>query len=474
MQINATFILILEILYLLTVISIVVVVISENRNPIKTVAWVMAVVFLPFVGIIWYSIFGQDTTKKYLISKRMYSKLKKRPLDEMETPVEVAVPEEHTNLVNLLKNMDYTPLLGGNDVKLFTNGRDKFESLLADIKEAKKHIHVEYYVFMDDEMGRQFQEALIQKAGEGLEVRVIYDSFGSRKAKKKFFEEFRMAGIETEPFLKLTWSAFTSRLNYRTHRKIVVIDGQIGYVGGMNIADRYINGFKWGPWRDTHARIEGKGVQGLQSVFLIDWYFVSQTLITSRDYFPMLDNFGECPMQIVNSGPLSEENEISYGITQAIYEARKSIFIQTPYFLPPDTMVHALQAAALRGVDVRLMLSERSDVALVQMVSRSYFKEMLHAGVKIYQYRKGFLHAKMMVFDHSLTLLGSANFDSRSFDQNFEVEAFIYDNELAAEAEDIFTDDQRHCQQISLREWSKRPATKRFFESLLRLFAPLL
>ncbi|MEN6589296.1 MAG: PLDc N-terminal domain-containing protein, partial [Proteiniphilum sp.] len=193
MQINATFILIMEILYLLTVVSIVVVVISENRNPIKTVAWILAVVFLPFVGIIWYVFFGQDITKKYLISRRMYSKLKKRPLDEMQTPVEVSVPEAHANLVSLLKNMDYTPLLGGNDVKLFTNGKDKFDHLLADIEKAKKHIHVEYYVFLDDEIGRKFQEALIRKAKEGLEVRVIYDSFGSRKAEKRFFEEFRMA-----------------------------------------------------------------------------------------------------------------------------------------------------------------------------------------------------------------------------------------------------------------------------------------
>ena len=168
------------------------------------------------------------------------------------------------------------------------------------------------------------------------------------------------------------------------------------------------------------------------------------------------------------------ENEISYGITQAIYEARESIYIQTPYFLPPETMVHALQAAALRGVDVRLMLSEQSDVVFAQLASRSYFKEMLHAGVKIYQYRKGFLHSKMMVFDHSLTLIGSANFDSRSFDQNFEVEAFIYDNELAQQADDIFIEDQRLCEQISLREWLKRPLSKRFLESLLRLFSPLL
>ena len=207
MQINTTFILILEILYLLTVVSVVVVVISENRNPIKTMAWVLAVVFLPFVGIIWYAFFGQDTTKKHLISKRMYSKLKKRPLDEMETPVEITVPEEYVSLVNLLKNMDYTPLLGGNNVKLYTNAKDKFEQLFVDIEQAKNHIHVEYYVFMDDEIGCRFQDVLVRKAREGVEVRIIYDSFGSRKATKKFFEEFRMAGIETEPFLKLTWSA---------------------------------------------------------------------------------------------------------------------------------------------------------------------------------------------------------------------------------------------------------------------------
>ena len=474
MQINATFILILEILYLITVVSVVVVVISENRNPIKTMAWVLAVVFLPFVGIIWYAFFGQDTTKKHLISKRMYSKLKKRPLDEMETPEEISVPEEHVSLVNLLKNMDYTPLLGGNDVKLFTSAEDKFNQLFADIEQARNHIHVEYYVFMDDELGRRFQEALIRKAQEGLEIRIIYDSFGSRKAKKKFFEAFRMAGIETEPFLKLTWSALTSRLNYRNHRKIVVIDGRIGYTGGMNVADRYIKGCEWGHWRDTHARIEGKGVQGLQSVFLIDWYFVSQTLITSRKYFPLLENLGDVPMQIVNSGPLNDDKNISHGIVQAIYDAKKSIFIQTPYFLPPEAMIDALQAAAIRGVDVRVMISKRSDVPLVQLASRSYIKNMLESNVKVYFYEKGFLHSKMMVFDDSLTLIGSANFDPRSFEQNFEVEAFIYNGKVAKDANEIFTVDQSNSKQVILKEWLKRPLSQRFFESVLRLFAPLL
>lgn len=473
-QLNNVVLLIIEVLYLLTVASIVVVVISENRNPIKTVAWILAVVFLPFIGIIWYAFFGQDTTKKHVISRRMYSKLKKRPLDEMATAVEHSFPEEYTNLINLLQNLDYTPLLGGNDVKMFTCGEDKFRSLLEDIEKAQKHIHIEYYVIVDDEIGLKLQEALIRKAKEGLEIRIIYDSFGCRKAKKKFFEDFRKAGIETEPFLKLSLSVLTSRLNYRTHRKIVVIDGRIGYVGGMNVADRYLKGFHWGCWRDTHARIEGKGVQGLQSVFLIDWYFVSQTLITSRDYFPILENYGECPMQIVNSGPLSEESEISHGIMQAIYDARKSIFIQTPYFLPPDAMADALQAAAIRGVDVRVMLSKRSDVPLVQKASFSYIKDMLKSGVKVYMYQKGFLHSKLMIFDGSLTLVGSANFDSRSFAQNFEVESFIYDRELGAQADNIFVEDQRFSEQISMREWSKRSVPERFIESLMRLFAPLL
>lgn len=474
MQINSTLLLIVELVYSLTVLSIVIVVISENRNPIKSVAWILAVVFLPVIGIIWYITFGQDITKKTVISKRMYSKLKRRPLDEMGTPTEYSLPEEHERLAMLLQNMDYNPVLGGNDVKLYTTGEEKFKDLFIDIENAKEHIHVEYYVLLDDEIGRKFQQAVIKKAKEGVEVRIIYDSFGSRKAKQEYFEEFRMAGIEVEPFLKLTLSAITSRLNYRTHRKIVVIDGKIGWTGGMNIADRYIKGFSWGCWRDTHARIQGKGVQGLQSVFLIDWFFVSQTLITSRKYFPPLDNYGNTPMQIVNSGPLNDENEIAHGIMQAIYDSNKAIFIQTPYFLPPEAMVDALKAAAIRGVDVRIMLSKNSDVPLVQLASQSYVKDLLNGGIKVYLYKRGFLHSKLMLFDNSLTLIGSANFDTRSFQQNFEIEAFLYDKEVAKSAKTVFVDDQAGSEQVSLREWLKRPLSKRFFESVMRLFAPLL
>lgn len=465
----------LQILYAITIVSIVMVVISENRNPIKTVSWILILLFLPIIGLIWYLIFGQDITKKQVISKRMYDKLKKRPLDEIGTTEEIEYPEEHAPLIGLLKNFDYTPLLGGNSIKLFTQGGDKFKYLLDDIEKAQEHIHIEYYVFMlEDEIGKKLKEALIRKAQQGVEIRIIYDSFGSRKTKRSELEDLRKAGIEAEPFLKLVFPIFTSRLNYRNHRKIIVIDGRIGYIGGMNVADRYINGVEWGVWQDTHARIEGKGVQGLQSIFLIDWFFVSQTLITSRKYFPQLERYGNISMQTVNSGPLREEREIAFGILQAIYDAKKSIYIETPYFLPPEPMVYALQSAAKRGVDVRVILPEKSDVFVVHLGSLSYVKEMLQSGIKIYLFRPGFLHSKMMIFDDSLTLLGSVNFDTRSFEQNFEAEAFVYDEETAKQAKTIFIENQRDSQMLSLHEWVKRPISNRFFESLMRLFAPLL
>lgn len=467
-------ILVLEIIYALTIVSVIIVVISENKNPLKTLSWVMVLIFLPFIGLIWYLTFGQDFTKKQVISKRMYNKLKRRPLDEIGALETFVYPEEHYNLIKLLKNVDNTPLLGGNSVEFFTNASDKYFVLLKDIENAKHHIHIVYYVFMDDEIGNKIKDALIKKSLEGVEVRLIYDGFGSRKTKKSFWEDMRKAGIESEPFLKLALPKFTSRLNYRNHRKIVVIDGKVGYMGGINIADRYVKGFEWGQWRDTHVRIEGKSVQGLQSVFLIDWFFVTQTLITSRNYFPELPIFGDVSMQIVNSGPLSNDDEMSLGMLQAIYDAKKSIFIQTPYFIPPDSMSQALQAAAKRGLDVRIMVSAKSDVPLVQLASQSFIKQILKSGVKVYMYEDGFLHSKLMVFDSSLTLIGSVNFDFRSFEHNFEVEAFIYDEGVAEKALQIFVQDQHKSQIVSLRNWMKRPKRQKFMESFMRLFAPLM
>lgn len=462
-----------ELIYVISVLAIVVIVISENRNPIKTVAWVLAVVFLPIIGIIWYLIFGQDFGRKHFMTKRMYRNIKDMCLVDANA-ISTTCPEEHKSLIDLLLGMNQAPLLNGNKVDFFTDGTSKFDRLFQDIENAKHHIHLEYYVLEEDTLGLKLQETLIRKAKEGVEIRIIYDSFGSKKVKRRHFEKYRINGIEIEPFLKLALPNITSRLNYRNHRKIVVIDGEIGYIGGMNFSDRYVNGFNWGIWRDTHVRIQGVGAHGLQSVFLLDWYFVSQTMINDRTYFPSIENYGNNPMQIVSSGPIREFREIPHGIVQALYNANEKAYIQTPYFLPPDSMIEALQAAAMRGVDVKIMVSKRSDVNFVQLASLSYIKTMLKSGVKVYFYTKGFLHSKLMVFDKSLTIIGSSNFDARSFDHNFEVEAFIYDKNTASEAIEIFEQDLQDCEEAQLKDWLKRSKSIRFFESFLRLFSPLL
>ncbi|HHW81815.1 MAG TPA: cardiolipin synthase [Bacteroidales bacterium] len=463
-----------EIVYLITVLGVIVVIISENRNPIKTITWIMVLIFLPVVGFVIYIVFGQDYTKRRFMSKRMYSKIKTRPLAEIDSSELVHYPSKYIDLIKLLRNSNQAHLLYGSSVEYFITGRDKFQALFRDIDKATDHIHIEYYVWDDDVIGNQLKDLLIKKSAEGVKIRVIVDAVGSWRVKNSFYEQLRSAGIEVEEFMKVRFPMFTSHVNYRNHRKVVVIDGQVGYIGGMNVADRYINGPSWGNWRDTHIRIEGKGVQGLQSIFLIDWYLVSKSLITARKYFPSLESYGDNLMQIVSSGPYSPAREIMQGFMQAIFGAQSYIYIQTPYFIPPESLSDALIAASVRGVDVRLMVPRRSDTLLVQLASRSYFKKLLRAGISIYFYEPGFLHSKLVVIDDSLTLMGSANFDIRSFEQNLEVMAFIYNEATAIRGKEIFVEDQNNSTAIVLREWIKRPVWMRFKESFIRLFTPLL
>ena len=464
-----------EIVYLITAIGVIIVIISENRNPIKTITWIMVLIFLPVVGLIVYGFFGQDYTKRRrIISERMYSKIKTRPLAELNSIELVDYPPQHVELIKLLRNSNQAPLLQGSSVEFFVAGRDKFDALFLDIESATHHIHIEYYIWDDDVVGNQLKDLLIKKSAEGIKVRVIVDAVGTWRVKKRFHEEMRSAGIEVEEFMKVNFPMLTSHFNYRNHRKIVVIDGKVGYIGGMNVADRYINGPAWGNWRDTHIRLEGKGVQGLQSVFLIDWFMVSKSLITERKYFPPLENYGDNLSQIVNSTPYSLARPIMQGFMQAIFDAKSYIFIQTPYFIPPDSLFEALIAASVRGVDIRLMVPRKSDALFVQLASRSYFKRLMIAGIMVYFYEPGFMHSKLTVIDDSLTLIGSANFDVRSFEQNLEVEAFIYSKATAMRAKEIFVEDQNNSTAIVLREWIKRPVWLRFKESFVRLFTPLL
>lgn len=468
------FLLVFQLLYVLTAIGVVIVVISENRNPVKTIAWVLVLLLLPLVGLIIYYFFGEDHRKQRLISRKMHKKINGKTLGRSEQLEVQNPPEQYERLVNLLNKLKDCPLYGGNKLTFYSNGKDKFEALFEELRKAEKHIHLQYYIFMDDHIGHKVKDLLIKKSQEGVEVRVIYDSMGAWPTKSKFFKEMTSHGIEVEPFLKVAFPILTSRVNYRNHRKVVIIDGKVGFMGGMNIADRYLTGINGGIWRDSHFKVEGKGVHGLQTSFIIDWYASRSELLMSSKYFPTLAAKGDNLMQIVTSGPTGKFKEIHQGIFQAIINAKDYVYIQTPYLIPTETLMLAIQTAAMSGVDVRIMIPEKSDTTFVQIASMSFIKEFLDAKVKIYLFKAGFLHSKLLIIDDNLTISGSANMDVRSFEHNFEIDAFIYNEETALLTKNIFLKDMKDSELIDPEIWDQRPRYKRFEESLLRLFTPLL
>lgn len=325
--------------------------------------------------------------------------------------------------------------------------------LLKDIYRARHHIHLEFYIFEDDAVGRLVRDALIDRARDGVKIRVLYDDVGCWKVPHDFYEQMLCEGIEVLSFLKVRFPRFTSKVNYRNHRKIVVIDGCVGFIGGMNLAERYVKGLGKGNWRDTHVRLGGKVVYGLQTAFLTDWYAIDRTLLTSAEYFPPISVKGGVLGQIVTSDPVGEWRDIMQGLMMAICSTRRYFYVQTPYFLPNEEVMTALQTAALAGVDVRLMLPKRGDTWLIHKGSLSYLSEMMKAGVKIYLYKKGFLHSKLMVCDDELSTVGSTNMDFRSFEHNFEANAFFYDRETAMTLKEIFLADQKDCFLLSARIW---------------------
>ncbi len=466
----------LEILFFVTSIAGVIVVIAGNRNPVKTLAWILLFFLLPFLGIIFYIFFGQDYTRQKLISRKKRKKVITRQSYPEGKRSLYSLPEEYHTLARLLNHRNQFPVFAHNEVEILTQGTDKFERLITDLEHARHHIHLQYYIIENDEIGNKVKELLIKKAKQGLEVRVIFDDVGCWQVPVSFFDEMRNAGIKTATFLEVRFHRLTSKINFRNHRKIVVIDGRIGYTGGMNVADRYWKGLAWGTWKDMHLRIEGNGVEALESAFLIDWYFITKELLPLKSFQHEGKSFhkGDINLQIVTSGPFGEWREILQAYLKIIHSAKKYVYLQTPYFLPGEGLLTAMQSAALSGVDVRLMLPERSDSHMVHLATRSYLKSILNAGVKVYLYQPGFLHSKMVVADDSMATVGSTNLDFRSFEHNFEINTFIYDKNVALKLKEIFHNDQLECRRISLNLWSKRPVTEKFIESTIRLFSPLL
>ena len=445
------------ILYFAVIITTVFVVILDNRNPVKTMAWILV-----------------STRREHLISRKGYARLTKRPMAEYQTQVSLHAPIEKQTLMNFFSHVNGALPFGGNRTTVYIDGASMLADLIKELYRAKHHIHVEFYIFEDDAVGRLVRDVLIDKAREGVKVRVLHDDVGCWKVSHAFYEQMLCEGIEVMSFLKVRFPQFTGKVNYRNHRKIVVIDGKVGFVGGMNLAERYVKGVPWGVWRDTHVKLEGKAVYGLQTAFLTDWYAMDRTLFTSAEYFPKTDVRGNVVAQIVTSDPVGEWRDIMQGLMMAICSARRYFYVQTPYFLPDEEVKTALQTAALAGVDVRIMLPKKADTWLIHKASLSYLAEMMKAGVKIYLYRKGFIHSKLMVSDDEFSTIGSTNMDFRSFEHNFEANAFFYDKDTASALKEIFLADQRDCMLLSLKVWDKRSWKSKVTESVVRLLSPLL
>lgn len=471
---NSIFVAAAYFLYFAVILTTIFVVILDNRSPVKTMAWILVLFFLPLAGLILYIFFGRSTRKERLISRKGYARLSKRPMAAYQAQLSVGGEHGKQRLMDFFNRVNNALPFAGNKVTVYTDAVSMLSDLLKAIHQAQHHIHMEFYIFEDDAVGRLVRDALIDRARAGIKVRVLYDDVGCWKVPHDFYEQMLCEGIEALSFLKVRFPQFTSKVNYRNHRKIVVVDGNVGFIGGMNLAERYVKGLGKGVWRDTHVRLEGKAVYGLQTAFLTDWYAIDRTLLTSEAYFPKIPVQGRVLAQIVTSDPVGEWRDIMQGLMMAICGARRFFYVQTPYFLPSEEIMAALQTAALAGVDVRIMLPKRGDSWLIHKGSLSYLSEMMKAGVKIYLYKKGFLHSKLMVCDDVLSTVGSTNMDFRSFEHNFEANVFFYDKETALALREIFLADQKDCILLSARVWEKRSWKNKVTESVVRLFAPLL
>jgi len=464
-------------------ISAVITILLKNINPTRTLSYIIVLVFFPFLGLIIYYLFGQEYRKNKIFNRKniLNNKLIKNLGQELEADYQLFkrensdVFDDKIRLVKLLRKSEKSPLTISNKAQIIKNGEAKFKLLLEDLKQAKDHIHLEYYIMRDDRIGSKVIDILCDKAQNGVSVRLCIDDVGSSLTRKTK-QRLKNCGVELFSFMPVLFSGFTGKMNYRNHRKIAIIDGHIGYLGGINIEDEYVNdGHNKVFWRDTHLRLEGEAVHALQVHFLINWEFVSDCkLKITKNFFPKVAIEEEIAVQIAASGPDTDWANIMEVIFTSIVTAEKYVYITTPYFIPNDQIITAMQVASKSGVDVRLILPDTSDAWITKHASDSYLQELLDADVKVYQYKKGFIHSKTIVVDDIFGSIGTANMDYRSFNINFEINAMIYNEHLSLELKQHFMDDLNDSLQLEPSVWKKRPKIQKFKESYSRLWAPLL
>lgn len=460
----------------------------ENRNPTKTVAWILVIIFLPVVGVILYYFFGQKFVKVKKI-KRINAQQNRRlekKWKELDPIMESYILDIHqkigdfSKVFKLMKKERLSLPTLHNDIQLLINGEVKFDSLVCDLKNATHSIHLEYYIFEFDEIGKKIIDILEHKAQQGVKVRLLVDSFGSPNI-VKYFQKNRNSKIEFHPFLPVTFTSLANS-NYRNHRKICIIDSKIGYVGGINISDRYIN--KLGSlnttyWRDTSIRIMGSAINLLQISFWNSWNQTDgETFLLEDGYLNLasdnLKKMGTAGIGFVSSDPASEGPYNMEALLIAIGEANEKIQLCTPYYIPSEELERALIVAAASGVEVELMIPQVSDSSLLQHASFSFLKPLLERGVKVYLYKKGFLHAKTATFDDKLAFVGTVNLDTRSFYINYEIAAVVSDSAIAIELNSQFELDKQSSELLTLEAWKNRSAWRKAIESLCRLLAPIL
>ncbi|MEJ1223623.1 cardiolipin synthase [Sediminicola sp. 1XM1-17] len=469
--------------YILVIIFSIIIVL-KNSHPVRTLSYLFALAALPFLGLLVYYFFGQDYRKDKIFEKKSVldsSKLKEwRESFEFTTKENEEFEEEFGEgifkIYRLLQNNDKAVVTFQNKAEILVNGEKKFKLLLKDLKAAKSHIHLEYFIVVDDELGGQILDILCEKAKEGVEVRLIYDDVGS-KITSKVKQKLGDSGVEHHAFMPVIFTKFTSKFNYRDHRKIVVIDGSIGYVGGINLEKKYDNTYDNKVfWRDTHLRLEGDAVGSLQSTFLLNWDFVSKAKIDIKKVIknPLRETNNTTAVQIVASGPDTDWASIMEAMFSAINSANEYIYITSPYLIPNAEILAALTTASRSGVEVKLIIPKDSDSWAAKYATDSYIEEFLDSGIEVYRYCKGFVHAKTIVIDDCLSSIGTANLDYRSFSINFEVNAMLYDTRISKQMKKIFMQDLKDCEMVDVERWKDRSLSRRLKESFSRLWSPLL
>ncbi|MFT8361953.1 MAG: cardiolipin synthase [Sporolactobacillus sp.] len=473
------FILILNILLGFTIVFL------ERKSASSTWAWLMILNFIPIVGFLLYLIFGQNLSRRKIFKwdHLVHERTKERVVSQMHAikdnsaPFDKSALHDYHGLIYMNLNNDEAPLTLNNRLSIYTDGEHKFRRLLRDIRAAHHHIHIEYYIFRGDFLGTEIIDALTEKARKGVIVRLLVDDEGSRQLSKRAIRPLIEAGGKFMRFFPGRLPLLNMRINYRNHRKLVIIDGEIGYIGGFNVGDEYLGlSKKFGFWRDTHLRICGDAVNSIQARFLLDWNQASGEKVPFQGYYHLyqLQQYGEVGLQIVSSGPDRRWEQIKNAIIKMILSAKESVYIQTPYLIPDESLLNALSVAALSNVDVRIMIPNKPDHAFVYWATYSNIGLMLDAGAHVFLYQNGFLHAKTIVVDRRIATVGTSNIDYRSFSLNFEVNAFIYHEETACKLATIFLGDCRLSRELTAEDYNRRSLLIRFKESISRLLSPIL